>query len=81
MSEQPLVDWAGSKTGALVRIDERNGTEAIKLLHDAYYALGKGFWDDGQQFGKTYEAIAEFLYPEAIDANAIDHRRSLPAAP
>lgn len=55
-------------SGAVVRIDDRNGAEALRLLHEAYYALGRGFYDRPEgQYGATYNAIAEFLYPDVID--------------
>lgn len=56
--------------GAVVRIDERNGDEALRLLHDAYHALGRGYHDEGQWYGSTYQAIADFLYPDVVDVES-----------
>lgn len=70
-SRPPNVDARNNRgepmpSGAVVRIDDRNGAEALRLLHEAYHALGRGYNDEGY-YGSTYNAIAEFLYPDVID--------------
>lgn len=72
-SRPPNVDARSNRgepmsSGAVVRIDDRNGAEALRLLHEAYYVLGRGFYDTKEgQYGSAYHAIAEFLYPDVID--------------